>query len=209
MSFSKAINERASLLAQGGTPANHAQDVAARLSYALEEYYNFRQSQGNSQEVTASSSQSSSFRRAFRSPEEYPGGRDGSSGADGRWAWAVGKDGKDGEKGDAGQDGIGQDGTNGPGSGGGGGGLTIDISRVPCGALESKLKSCGLSTGKDGEDGKSKCPPGGPFPGLEICSILDQQAKELGKQRKKIEELEDKIKDIEKQLKDTVDCPAA
>jgi hypothetical protein len=114
-----------------------------------------------------------------------------------------GKDGKDGDKGDAGQDGIGRDGTNGTG---GGGGLSIDISRVPCGALESKLKSCGLSTGKDGKDGKAKCPPGGSFPGQEICSILDQQAKELGKQRRKLEELEDKIKDIEKQLKDTVDC---
>jgi hypothetical protein len=208
MSFQKAINEIASLLTQGGVPSNHAQDVAARLGYALSSYYDSRQNSGNSQEVTESSSKSASFRRAFRSPEEYPGGRDGAAGADGQWAWAVGEDGKDGEKGDTGADGsAGRDGVT--TVVGGGGGLSIDISRVPCGALESKLKSCGLSTGKDGEDGKSKCPPGGPFPGLEICSILDQQAKELGKQRKKIEELEDKIKDIEKQLKDTVDCPAA
>jgi hypothetical protein len=206
MSSYRAINEIASLLTQGGTPVNHSQDVAARLSYALEEYYNFRQSQGNSQEVTDSSSKTAAFQNAFRSPEEYPGGTPGEAGADGQWAWAVGKAGKDG----TGQDGTnGQDGASGQSgaSGFGGGGLTIDISRVPCGDLESKLKSCGLSTGKDGKDGKSKCPPGGPFPGQEICSILDQQAKEIGKQRRKLEELEDKIKDIEKQLKDTVECP--
>ena len=211
MSFQKAVNEIASLLTQGGIPANHAGDVAARLGYALESYYDSRQNAGNSQEVNSNSSKSASFRRAFRSPEEYPGGKEGaagSAGADGQWAWAVDQDGKDGtgKDGTTGQDGAsGQDGA--PGFGGGGG-LTIDISRVPCGALEAKLKSCGLSTGKDGKDGTSKCPPGGPFPGREICSILDLQAKELGKQRRKLEELEDKIKEIEKQLKDTVDCPA-
>jgi hypothetical protein len=206
MSFSRAINEIASLLTQGGVPSNHAGDVAARLSYALEEYYNFRQAQGNSQEVTDSSSQSSAFRRAFRSPEEYPGGRDGASGADGRWAWAVGKDGKDGEQGDTGDEGrAGRDGIT-TVIGGGGGGLSIDISKVPCGALESKLKSCGLSTGKDGEDAVAKCKTG-KFANLEICSILEQQAIEIGKLRKELDTLKDDVKEIEKQIKNTIDCP--
>jgi len=204
MSFQKAINEIASLLTQGGVPSNHSQDVAARLGYALESYYDSRSSQGSSQEVTESSSRSSSFRRAFRSPEENPGGKDGSDG-EGAYAWAVGADGKDG----TGQDGTdGQDGVSGQNGAPGGGGLTIDISRVPCGALEAKLKSCGLSTGKDGQDGKTKCPPGGPFPGQEICSILDQQAKEIGKMRRELDTLKDAVKAIEKQLADTVDCPA-
>lgn len=206
MSWQKALNEVQGLLTQGGVPANHAQEIVARFSFAIASYYDSRQNSGNSQEVTSDSSKSASFRRAFRSPEEYPGGKEGEAGADGKWAWAVGEAGKDGEQGDAGQDGFGQDGQSG-GLGGGGGGLTIDISRVPCGALESKLKSCGLSTGKDGKDAKLECPPGGDFPKGDICSILKQQANELKKHRAQLLDLENKIAAIEKQLKDTVECP--
>ena len=204
MSWQRAVNDIQGLLTQGGTPTNHASDIAARLSFALEDYYNFRQAQGNSQDISASSSKTPAFKNAFRSPEEYPGGDPGADGQ-GAYAWAVGQDGKDG----TGQDGTnGQDGASGQdGATGFGGGLTIDISRVPCGALEAKLKSCGLSTGKDGQDGKTKCPPGGPFPGQEICSILDQQAKEIGKLRRELDTLKDAVKAIEKQLADAVDCP--
>jgi hypothetical protein len=207
MSFAKAINEVASLLVQGGIPAGHSQDIAARLTNAISSYYDSRQNSGNSQEVTESSSKSASFQRAFRAPEEYPGGKDGAAGTDGKWAWAVGEAGNEGAAGADGTSGVDGVTTVIGGGGFGGGGLTIDISRVSCGALEAKLKSCGLSTGKDGKDGKSKCPPGGPFPGLEICSILDQQAKEIGKLRRELDTLKDAVKDIEKQLKDTVECP--
>jgi hypothetical protein len=173
----------------------------------MQSYYDSRQSSGSTQEVTSDSSNTAAFRNAFRSAEEYPGGDPGSDGSDGQgaYAWATGADGKDGETGETGQDGYGQDGTNGTG-GGSGGGLTIDISKVPCGALESKLKSCGISTGGKDKPGDATCSSGTFNNGLSICDILEQQAKELGKLRKELDELKDKVKDIEKQLKDTVDC---
>lgn len=204
MSFNTAINQIASLLTQGGSPAAHSQDIAARLLSAISDYYDFRESQRNNSAITDSSADSSAFRRAFSPPESNPGGIAGADGL-GAYAWAKGKDGE------AGQDGTDGDGTtfNDYGNynnyyGGGGGG--IDLGRIPCEALKGKLKDCGIKTGEDGKDAVAKCKTG-KFAGLEICSILDQQAKELGKQRRKLEELEDKIKEIEKQLKDTVDCP--
>jgi hypothetical protein len=209
MSFQKAVNEIASLLTQGGTPANHSQDVAARLSYALEEYYNYRQSLGNSQKVTDSSSKSAAFRNAFRSPEELPtGAQDGAAGADGRWAWAAGKDGKDGT------DGTGSDGSgNGGGIGGGGGGITINLPPVgnvtQCSILKGLLKSCGICAEpckSTGSTSAGKC-SSGSLSGLDVCSILERQAKEIGKLRKELTELKDAVKAIEKQLKDTVNCP--
>lgn len=207
MSWQRALNEVQGLLAQGGVPTNHAQDIVARFSLAISDYYDFRESQRNNSAITDSSADSSAFKRAFAPPEANPGGIVGPPGADGlgAYAWAVGKDGE-----------AGQDGTNGDGTtindyrdyntyyGGGGGG--IDLGRVPCEALKGKLKDCGIKTGEDGKDAKLECPPGGAFPGGPICSILKQQANELGKQRRKLEELEDKIKAIEKQLADTVDC---
>ena len=209
MSFNTAINQIASLLTQGGTPAAHSQDIAARLVNALEQYYDFRDSQRNNSAISNSSSDSSAFKEAFAPPESNPGGTAGADGADGQgaYAWAAGKDGKDG--------------TDGEGTtlndyrsyetfnfGGGGSGTTIDIGRVPCDALEKKLKDCGLSTGKDGKDAKLECPPGGQFPKGDICSILKQQAIEIGKLRRELDTLKDKVKDIEKQLRDTVNCPA-
>lgn len=203
MSFSKAINDISLLLTQGGSPAAHSQDIAARLIAAVEDYYNFRESQRGNSEITDSSANSSAFRRAFSPPESNPGGIAGADGQ-GAYAWAVGKDGEDG----VGQDGLnGADGFNGFNGGGfGGGGTTIDIRGVPCEALKAKLKDCGIKTGEDGKDAVAKCKTG-KFAGLEICSILEQQATELGKQRRKLTELEDKIKEIEKQLKDAVECP--
>ena len=198
MSFQKAVNEIASLLTQGGIPSNHAGDIAARLGYALESYYDSRQNAGNSQEVNSNSSKSASFRRAFRSPEEYPGGKEGAAGADGQWAWAVGQDGKDG----TGEDGTnGQDGVSGrDGAPGGGGGLGIDIGALKK-LIEDALK------GKDGKDAKLECPGGGSFPKGDICSILKQQAIEIGKLRRELDTLKDAVKAIEKQLKDAVNCP--
>lgn len=208
MSYARAINEIAGLLTQGGTPANHANDIAARITVALQDYYDSRQASSNKADLNASSARSSAFRRAFLPPESSPS--DGAAGDDGQgaYAWAAGKDGKDGkgEDGSSGLDGFnGLDGVD----GGGGGGYRFDIRNVPCDELKKKLKDCGISTGRDGKDATNKCPPGGPFPNLEICSILDQQAKELGKQRRKIRELEERIKSIEKTLADTVDCPEA
>jgi len=202
MSWQKALNEVQALLTQGGVPSNHAADIASRLSYSLQDFYDSRQSQGGSQELNANSPQTAAYKNAFRSPESVAGGKAGKDGT-GAYAWATGATGTSGQDGTAGQDGTGQAGQDGTSFGGG---LTIDISRVPCSALEAKLQSCGLSTGKDGKDGKTKCPPGGPFPGLEICSILDQQAKELAKQRARIVELEDKVAAIQKMLADTVAC---
>ena len=198
MSFQKAVNEIASLLVQGGIPAGHSQDIAARLTNAISSYYDSRQNSGSSQEITSSSSQTASFRRAFRAPEEYPGGRDGTAGADGQWAWAIGKDGKDGtgKDGNDGSDGVnGRDGATVLG----GGGLGIDIGALKK-LLEDALK------GQDGKDAKLECPPGGDFPKGDICSILKQQANELKKYRAQLLELENKIAAIEKQLKDTVNC---
>ena len=212
MSWQRALNEVQGLLTQGGVPTNHAQDIVSRFTAAMSEYYDCRDSQSNSQEVSSDSASSSSFQDAFRSPEEYSGGTPGAAGAagaNGKWAWAVGKAGKDGKDGD-GDDGGGNDG----GGGSGGGGTTIFLPPIgtvtQCAILKSLLKSCGICSDPCGssKSGSTKCPSGGPFPGQEICSILDQQAKEIGKQRRKLEELEDKIKEIEKQLKDTVDCPA-
>jgi hypothetical protein len=208
MSWQKATNEIASLLTQGGVPSNHAGDIAARISFAMEQYYNYRQSLGNSQQVTGSSSKSASFRNAFRSPEEYPGGRDGAAGADGRWAWAVGKDGKDGT------DGTGSDGSgNGGGIGGGGGGITINLPPVgnvtQCSILKGLLKSCGICAEpckSAGSTSAGKC-SSGSLSGLDVCSVLERQAKEIGRLRKELTELKDSVKAIEKQLKDAIDCP--
>jgi hypothetical protein len=196
MSFQKAVNEIASLLTQGGIPSNHAGDIAARLTNAITSHYDSRQSSGGSREVTSSSSRSAAFRNAFRSSEEYPGGTPGAAGADGQgaYAWATGQDGKDG----TGQDGTsGQDGASGR-DGASGVGVGIDIGAIKK-LIEDALK------GKDGKDATAKCKTG-KFSGLEICSILDQQAIEIGKLRRELDTFKDAVKAIEKQLKDTVEC---
>jgi hypothetical protein len=176
----------------------------------MSEYYDFRESQSNSQEVSSDSASSSSFQDAFRSPEEYSGGTPGAAGAagaNGKWAWAVGKAGKDGKDGDGG-DGSG---TDGGGGNGGGGGVQVFLPPVgnttQCAILKSLLKSCGICSDPCGSSKSSagKCSTG-KYAGQDVCSILDQQAKELDKQRTKITDLEDRVKAIEKQLKDTVDC---
>jgi hypothetical protein len=198
MSWQRALNEVQGLLTQGGVPTNHSQDIVARFTAAMSDYYDFRENQAKSQEVTSDSASSSAFQNAFRSPEEYSGGTPGAAGAAGAgaYAWAAGRDGRDG----SGLDGRdGNDGFNGfDGGGFGFGGIPFDLE-----ALKKQLRD--ELKGKDGKDGGATCTKG-KFSGQDICSILDQQAKELGKQRKKIEELEDKIKSIEKQLKDTVNC---
>lgn len=199
MSFNTAINQIASLLTQGGSPAAHSQDIAARLIATIEDYYNFRESQRGNSEITDSSANSSAFRRAFSPPESNPGGIAGAAGADGlgAYAWAVGE---------TGQDGV--DGVDGSGTTIndyrtyetftiGGGGIDIEaIKRILADALK----------GKDGKDGSAKCTKG-KFAGQDICSILDQQGTDLGKGRRQLKDLEERVKAIEKQLKDTVDCP--
>jgi len=195
MSYSRAINEVAGLLVQGGTPANHASDIAARLSHALEDYYNFRQSQGSRSELNANSANTRSFKNAFRSPESAgPGGKDGKDG-EGAYAWAVGADGQDG----TGQDGAdGQDGVSG-GDGvvvGGGGGLTIDIGKVSCRDLKQKLVDCGIKTGEC-DCKKMEC--GGMLAGKSLCQVVENQARELRRIR-------DRLDAIEKMLRDTVEC---
>ena len=208
MSWQKALNEVQGLLTQGGVPANHAQDIVARFSFALSEYYNYRQSQGNNSDLNADSSNTADFRNAFRSAEENPGGRQGKTGKEGKgaYAWAVGADGKDGEQGDAGQGGSGQDGQDG-GFGFGGGGLSIDIGGVPCDALKKKLKDCGIKTG-GGCEGCDKCNPKccpgyggtGMLNGQSLCAVVDSQARML-------KEIRERLDKIEKQLEDAVECP--
>lgn len=212
MGFEKAVNEIASLLTQGGTPSNHAGDIASRLIYSLEDYYNFRQSQGNAQSITGDSANSRAFKNAFRAPEEYPGGRTGDDGTDGRYAWAVGKDGQDGEEGSAGQDGSGQNGTNGTNGTSGGG--YVDLSRVSCKALKKKLADCGIKTG-GGCEGCDKCNPKccpgyggtGMLNGQSLCAVVDAQARMLKEIRGRLDDLEKKMEAVEKTLADTVDCP--
>ena len=209
MSWQRALNEVQGLLTQGGVPTNHAQDIVARFTSAMSDYYDFRQAQGNSKEVNSDSANTAAFKNAFRSAEENPGGRQGKRGKDGQgaYAWAVGADGKDGEQGESGQDGSGQDGQDG-GFGFGGGGLSIDIGRVPCDALKKKLKDCGIKTG-GGCEGCDKCNPKccpgyggtGMLNGQSLCAVVDSQARML-------KEIRERLDKIEKQLEDTVDCPA-
>ena len=202
MSWQRALNEVQSLLTQAGVPTNHSQDIVARFTAAMSSYYEFRENQSNSKEVTSDSASSSAFQNAFRSPEEYSGGTPGAAGAAGAagagaYAWAAGRDGRDGtgEDGNDGQDGYsGKDGAPGFGVGG----LGFDLEDLK-NQLRKELK------GKDGKDGGSTCTKG-KYAGQDICSILDQQAKELGKERRQLEDLESRIKAIEKQLKDTVNC---
>jgi hypothetical protein len=202
MSFNTAINQIASLLTQGGTPAAHSQDIAARLVNALEGYYDFRESQKGNSAVTDSSSDSSAFRRAFSPPESNPGGIAGADGSDGlgAYAWAVGKDGKDGVDGDGTTlNDYRRYETFNVGGGGGGG---LDIRSVNCMDLKAKLKSCGIETGGDCDCSQNlECPPGsGIVRGQNICNVLDDHARQL----KKIRERLDKI---EKMLEEAVDCP--
>jgi hypothetical protein len=201
MSYSRAINEIAGLLTQAGTPANHANDIASRLAFALSDYYDYRIASAGSKDVTNGSDQTSSFKRAFAPPEATrPGtpGANGTVGADGRWAWAAGKDGTDGV------DGGGGDGSGNNGGGSGGGGITIFLpptgNVTQCAILKSLLKSCGICSDPCGSSKsyEGKCSTG-EYAGLEICSILEQQANELKKIRERLDA-------IEKQLKDTVDC---
>ena len=198
MSWQRALNEVQSLLTQAGVPTNHSQDIVARFTAAMSSYYEFRENQSNSKEVTSDSASSSAFQNAFRSPEEYSGGTPGAAGAAGAgaYAWAVGRDGRDG----TGEDGNdGNDGFNGfDGGGFGFGGIPFNLE-----ALKQQLRD--ELKGKDGKDGGSTCTKG-KYAGQDICSILDQQAKELGKERRQLEDLESRIKAIEKQLKDTVNC---
>jgi hypothetical protein len=208
MSWQRALNEVQGLLTQGGVPTNHSQDIVARFTAAMSDYYDFRESQSNSKEVTADSASSSAFQNAFRAPEEYSGGTPGAAGAAGAgaYAWAVGKDGIDGV------DGGGDDGSGNNGGGGNGGGTTINLPPVgsitQCSILKGLLRSCGVCADpcKSTEKASAgKCSTG-KYAGQDVCSILDQQAKEIGKLRKELDELKDKVKAIEKQLKDTVDC---
>jgi hypothetical protein len=208
MSWQRALNEVQGLLTQSGVPTNHSQDIVARFTAAMSDYYDFRANQARSQEVTSDSASSSAFQNAFRSPEEYSGGTPGAAGAAGAgaYAWAAGKDGKDGV------DGGGDDGSGNNGGGGSGGGVQVFLPPVgnttQCAILKSLLKSCGICSDpcKSSKGSAGQCSTG-KYAGQDVCSILDQQAKELDKQRRKLEELEDKVKAIEKQLKDTVDCP--
>lgn len=226
MSFGKSINEIASLLVQGGIPSNHSLDIAARLTNAISSYYDSRQNAGTAQEITPTSSKSPSFQRAFRSPEEYPRGKDGAAGKDGKgaFAWAVGEDGKDGadgRDGAAGRDGV--DGQN---------GITTIINNNPstsdllklldsilnCGWFSQKFKQCVVG-GKDKIPGDSVT-----CKGKSVCSLLDQQGKdakktekdvtkvsdrvtELEKKIKTLESLKGRVDELEKQLADTVNCP--
>jgi hypothetical protein len=215
MSFQKAINEVASLLTQGGIPSNHAGDIAARLTNAIASYYDSRQSQGNNSDINSGSSGNAAFRNAFRSSEEYPGGRPGKAGKDGAgaYAWAVGADGKDGETGESGQDGFGQDGQDGFGFGGGGG-FTIDISKVSCRDLKKKLADCGIKTGGcdcDSANCNPKCCPGyggtGMLNGQSLCAVVDAQARMLKEIRERLDKAEERLDKIEKQLEDAVECP--
>lgn len=232
MSFAKAVNEIASLLTQGGIPSNHAGDIAARLAHSLEDYYNYRQGLGNRSDINSDSSNNAAFKDAFRSPEEFPGGKEGGDGKDGEWAWAVGKDGKDGDGGSAGQDGIGIDGTSGVVGVGGG----FSIMAVPCNQLKKKLKDCGIRTGGSYGPSYGSCDPkccSGRFANQSICDILEQQASKIGDcggrrisicdRIKEINDklrlpggvsLQDKIADFERRialleraLADAVDCP--
>jgi hypothetical protein len=213
MSWQRALNEVQGLLTQGGVPTNHAQDIVARITFALSDYYDSRQSQGNSQDFSNndSATQSGAFQRAFRSPESSRTGEDGQTGKDGRYAWARGARGKDGEEGEAGQDGSGQDGQNGAPGGGGGGGFSI--KSVPCSDLKQKLKDCGIKTG-EGCEGCDKCNPKccpgyggtGMLNGQSLCAVVDAQARMLKKIRERLDDAEDRLDKIEKLLKDTIDC---
>jgi hypothetical protein len=199
MSWQRGINEIASLLTQGGVPSNHAAEIAARLSYSIQDFYDSRQAQGNSQELNSSSPRTAAYRSAFRSPESYPKGQPGAAGKDGQYAWASGADGKDGQQGDAGQDGTGQDGASGLDGAAGAAGAGINLAALR--KLLEELK------GKDGKDAKLECPGGGAFPKGDICSILKQQAIEIGKQRRELNDLKSRVEALEKKLKDTVACP--
>jgi hypothetical protein len=205
MSYSRAINEIAGLLTQAGTPANHANDIASRLAFALSDYYDYRIASAGSKDVTNGSDQTSSFKRAFAPPEATrpgtPGanGTVGTVGADGRWAWAAGKDGKDGQDSDGSSDNYNTFYDYGTTVVGGGGGL--NISNVNCMDLKAKLQSCGIETGGDCDCSQSLvCGPGsGIVRGQNICNVLDDHAKQLRKIRERLDA-------IEKQLKDAVDC---
>ena len=209
MSFQKAVNDIAALLTQGGIPANHSGDVAARLTQAMEGYYNYRQSLGDSQDFSNSDSSASSaaFRSAFRAPEEVPGGK-AKNGRDGKgaFAWAVGPPGDAGQGGTDGNDGTGGGGNGGGNGGGGGGDVVIDIGRISCADLKKKLSGCRISTGGcdcAGSDCNPKCCPGyggtGMLNGQSLCAVVDMHARYF-------KEIRDRLDKIEKILEDTVEC---
>jgi hypothetical protein len=210
MSYEKAINEIQSLLTQTGIPPGHSQDIASRLSSALSLYYDYRANGGgsdnssaNSDNISRANSEGAAFRNRFSAPEEdRQPGLAGRAGKDGLSAWArggtgaTGQDGQDGMQGQSGQDGITTIITR-------GGGVDLSDLYKQLKDLAKRLKDL------EDEDEKPtnclKCCKG-KFRAQDPCSILEQQANELGKQRRKAEDLEDKIKAVEKQLKDTVNC---
>jgi hypothetical protein len=206
MSYARAINEIAGLLTQGGIPANHANDIAARLTYAMTSYYDQRQSSSGRADFNANSSNTAEFRNAFSTPESRSGsgingafGADGLGGRDGRdgagaFAWAVGgtgaagADGQDGQQGQAGRDGI----TTITNGGGG-----VDLSGIYKAFKDLMKRTEALENNKPPEP-----KPPEPKP-PECCKVLGTMIKDL---EKKVKAVEDKLKDTEDKLKDTVNC---
>lgn len=203
MSYARAINEIAGLLTQGGIPANHANDIAARLSYSMSSYYDQRLESSSRADLNANSSNTAEFRNAFGTPESRSGsGIDGAFGADGlggrdglgggrngrdgagAFAWAVGgtgaagRDGQDGQQGQAGRDGI----TTIINGGGG-----VDLSGIYKAFKDLMKRTEALENNRPPEP-KPKPP--------ECCKVLGTMIKNLEK----------KVKAIEDKLKDTVDC---
>jgi hypothetical protein len=217
VSYEKAINEIQGLLTQTGIPPGHAQDIAARLSSAMSLYYDYRASGGggdnsptNLDNISRANSEGAAFRNRFGAPEEdRKPGLAGQAGKDGLWAWArgatgaTGQDGQDGMQGQAGQDGI-------TTIVNGGGGVDLSDLYKQLKDLAKRLKDL------EDEDEKPtnclKCCKG-KYKGQDPCSVLEQQARDMGDCGDKdkslcnrLKDLEKKVTGIEKQLRDTVNC---
>jgi len=192
---------------QGGVPAGQADTIQRLLNAAVERALDARLKPGNDRLITPDTAGDLG---PYRPPEQP---RNGTNGFDGR-------DGLNGAPGVAGVGFFGppgtpgKDGTVGPEGAGGRDGITTVIpgggGGVDLGPLWDAIRRLQK---KQEEKDKEKDKGCSEFGGLDVCKVLSQQAKEIGRLRKKLEELEDdvselkkEIRQIKKKLDNTVEC---